>query len=110
MMQGENGERKRGARDAAVSGFSSDSVVRGKEGKRGGLCGRGHAEKEDEGRGGPSMAVGSAGRLAMAPRSSGAGDAVWRLTHGPERDGGPGVSGGVWERAGERDQVAMGRR
>jgi hypothetical protein len=66
-MQGENGERKRGARDAAVSGFSSDSVARGKEGKRGGLCGRGHAEKEDEGIGGPSMAVGSAGRLAMAP-------------------------------------------
>jgi hypothetical protein len=34
---GENRERKRGAWDVAASGFSSDSVVRGREGKRGGV-------------------------------------------------------------------------
>jgi hypothetical protein len=32
------------------------------------------------------------------------------LTRGPKRDGGPGVSGGVGERAGKRGRVVMGHR
>jgi hypothetical protein len=110
--------------EAAAGGFSSDLVVRGKDGKRGGgptgaVAWRRRGREE-----GADMVVGSAGRPATAPgcrawvaalpREQGRGRAratrCRRLTHGPERDGGPDVSGGVWERAGERGRATMGCR
>jgi hypothetical protein len=88
---------------------------RGAEGGKGeGVpCGRSHVEMEEEGRGGPGMVVGSAGRpattpdrrawAAALPREQGRGRG-WatqceRRTRRLERDGGPGVS----DRARERE-------
>jgi hypothetical protein len=84
---------------------------------------RSHGEGGGGGRGGgasaavrsarwPATTSGRWARAAALPHEQGMGRAramrFERLTHGPERDGGPGVSGGVRERAGERGQAAMG--
>jgi hypothetical protein len=81
--------------------------------------------KEEEGRGGgASMAVGSTRRPAVDPGHRARAVALpheqgrervratrcGRLTHGPERDGGPNVRGGMRDRMGERGQAMTGRR
>jgi hypothetical protein len=113
---------KRG--DGAVAGgFSSGSVARGRERKRGGGPAGAGAWKRRmrEVGGGRGAAVSSMGRSAMAPdgrarevalsRKQGRGWAratrCGRLTRGTEGDEGPGVSGGVQERERERE---AGRR
>jgi hypothetical protein len=114
--------QKKGHGVAVVICFECGSMARGKKKiRRGGGPAGTSTWREKEGvKGGPIMAVGSAGRLAAAPSHRGRvapllrkqgraaiiGDAVTQANVADKRyrgEAGPGVSSGVWERAKGRE-------